>query len=77
MSDINFNSMFGDINIDYTCPKCKSEIPITLNDAGKTITCPKCNVEIELQKDESFDKSVDDANDSLKEFEDTLNNFGK
>jgi len=37
MSDLNFDSIFGDINIDYTCPKCKSEIPITLNDAGKTI----------------------------------------
>ncbi len=77
MSDLNFESLFGDSTVDFTCPKCKTEIPVKLKDAGKTIVCPKCNVEIELQKDENFDKSVNEVNDSLQDIENTLDNFGK
>ncbi len=77
MSDLNFDSLFGDSAIDYDCPKCKAKIPITLNDVGETITCPKCGVKIEFQKYDSFDKSIDEVNNSLKDLNNTLNNLGK
>lgn len=77
MSDLDFNSLFGDSEIEINCPECNAKISITLNDVGKTIVCPKCSTEITLNKDNSFDESVKSVDESLKDFERTLEDFGK
>lgn len=77
MSDLDFNSLFGDSTVDYACPKCKANIPVALNDVNKSVICPSCGVKIEFQKDENFDNSVDKVNDSLKDLKNTLDSFGK
>jgi len=77
MSDLNFNSLFGDASLDMDCPKCNSKVPFTLKDAGKTIKCPNCSVKIQLDKSDDFDKSAKDVDSSLNELNNTLKNFGK
>ena len=72
MSDLDYDSLFGDSEIKINCPECNAEISITLNDAGKTIVCPKCSAEITLNKNNSFDESVKSVDESLKDFEKTL-----
>lgn len=77
MSDLNFDSLFGDAEIDFECPECGHKLTISLNDIGSSIKCPGCSVAINLEKDDSFDDERDSINNSLEELEDTLNNFGK
>ncbi len=75
--DLNFESLYGNAELDMECPKCKGKVPYTLNDAGKTIICPHCKAEITLEKDSSFDSTKDSINKSLDDFKKTLDDFGK
>lgn len=77
MSNLDFNSLFGNSSVDINCPKCSKQFAIKLNQVNSTVTCPNCNVKISLNKDNSFDKSVNSVDKSLRDLKKTLNNFGK
>ena len=77
MSDLDFNSLFGDSTLDMNCPNCNSKVTFKIKDVGKTIKCKHCSTEITLSKDASYNKSVKSVDKSLKELEKTLKNFGK
>jgi len=77
MSDLNFDSLYGDAEIDIDCPSCEKSLTISLSQIGSSVTCPNCSVKIDLQKDENFDSSVEDTNKALSDLEKTLDSFGK
>ncbi|WP_123053113.1 hypothetical protein [Clostridium sp. JN-1] len=76
-NDLNFDSLYGNAQLDMECPKCKSKIPYTLNDAGKTITCPHCKTGITLKKDSNFDSTKESVNKSLDDLKKMFDDFGK
>jgi DNA-directed RNA polymerase subunit RPC12/RpoP len=76
MSDFDLMSLIGNDELELDCPNCNAKIPFTLNSANEPIECPKCNSKISLQKSADFDETVEASNDALKEFENTLKNFG-
>ncbi|MEG2848514.1 MAG: hypothetical protein RR904_07130 [Bacilli bacterium] len=63
--------------MNYTCPECSHDITFKLSDVGSIIKCSNCNTEIEITTDEGYNESINEVNNSLSEFEDNLNNFGK
>ena len=69
--DLNFNSIFGDENIDFECPNCKETFQITLNNAGETITCPNCSTSIQLTKSDDYDSIKSNIDEALSD----LNNL--
>lgn len=77
MSDFDLMSLIGNDTLEMNCPNCNAKVPFTLNSAGKSIECPQCKVKINLNKSNDFDENIDTTKDSLKELEETINNFGK
>lgn len=77
MSDLSFESLFGDASLEIDCPECGALVPFNFNDVGGIIKCPNCSTEIQLDKADNFDESVESVNNSLEDFEKTLKNFGK
>lgn len=76
LSNLNFNSLFGDADIEIDCPECNEVFTIKLSQVGSTVECPHCSVNINLEKDASFDDEVATANNALSEFDEALRNFG-
>ncbi|WP_338630445.1 hypothetical protein [Clostridium baratii] len=74
---LNFDSVFGNECVSIKCPKCKADIKITLNQVGSTICCPSCNSSIELKASDSFNSSKASIDNSLKDLNKTIKNFGK
>lgn len=74
---MDFNSLLGDIKIDFECPNCNHSLQISINQIGGKITCPNCSTVINLEKDDNFDNEVKNTNDELKSLDETIKNFGK
>ncbi|MCX8167309.1 MAG: hypothetical protein N3E37_05675 [Candidatus Micrarchaeota archaeon] len=77
MSKLDFNSLFGNPELNMECPNCHNKITFTLKDVGSTLKCSKCSTLITLKKDRSFDKSIKSIDDSLKDLDNVFKKFGK
>lgn len=77
MSNLDFNSLFGDAEIDFECPNCENNIVISINQIGTSVICSNCNVQIDLEKDSNFDNSISETDSALQELDETFKNFGK
>lgn len=75
MSNLNFQSLFGDAELDLDCPNCSHNIPFTMDQVGTIIKCPNCSVEIDLQKSDEYDEVTDSINESLEELDDIFENL--
>ncbi len=78
--DLSLNKLFGEQEIEITCPGCEHQFPVKLKETmqdGNTIQCPSCQRSITIQHDDSAKQGLADIEKSLKNFESTLKNFGK
>ena len=66
--NLNFNSIFSDVELNYGCPKCDSNIVFTLSDSTSTVNCPECGVKIQFNKSDDFQNSIEDMNKILSDF---------
>lgn len=78
--DIKLDDLFGDQEIDYTCPSCEKEFGIKFTEIqhdNSEVTCPHCSVKIEFKHDDTTKKTIKDSEKALKDFNKTFNDLGK
>jgi len=63
---MDFNSAFGNKEIDLSCPGCGHKISIRISDVGGHVICPGCKNRVYLQDDGSVAKGINDVNRALK-----------
>lgn len=66
--NLNFNSLFSDLELNYGCPKCNSNILFALSDSTSAVNCPECGLKIQFNKSDEFQNSIDCINKLLSDF---------
>ena len=66
--NLNFNSIFNNLELSYECPKCNSNINFALSDSINAVTCGECGVKIEFDKSDDFQNSIECINKLLSDF---------
>ena len=67
-------------NIDFPCPQCSRKNSVTLAQVSRqaTITCSGCRQNITLKdKNGSANKSIQDINSAMRDFENSLKKLGR
>lgn len=80
MSDLNLEKLFGSQSVDFTCPGCNHTFNVKFRELlreGNIIVCPKCGQRINIQHEAETTKSIRDDNRALRDFQRTLEKFGK
>ncbi len=78
LDDLMFD--LDNVELDAQCPKCKFYVYFTLKDAklNKTIICGGCKNIVQLvDYMSSCDTGIRSINRALKNFENTIRNWGK
>ncbi len=65
--NLNFNSIFNNLELNCECPGCNSNILFKLSDSSDAVNCSECGVKIQFNKSDEFQNSINSINKLLSD----------